>query len=263
MIKSKNIGKKIRQLRESIDYSQAELAKAIGISREVLSNIENGIRMPKLEEIDKLASFFHCSIEEIISSKSNVEIIVEKKKQPRVKKEKIRVSVPQKNLEKFKEVFLYILNEVGAKPNIGKTVIQKLLYFIDFDYYEKFEEQLIGATYIKNKYGPTPIEFMNIVDEMLRDEDIVAVKNKRFDFDQIKYLPLRKADLSGLNANELSTIENVLERLSDMSASQLSDYSHNDIPWIGTEDKETIDYEAVFYRTPAYSVRQYFEEDQN
>jgi len=30
------------------------------------------------------------------------------------------------------------------------TVLYKILYFIDFDYYEKYEEQLMGALYIKN-----------------------------------------------------------------------------------------------------------------
>ena len=54
----------------------------------------------------------------------------------------MRINVPQKNFQKFKEVLIYILNSVGAKPNIGETVIYKLLYFIDFDYYEKHEEQL-------------------------------------------------------------------------------------------------------------------------
>ena len=82
------------------------------------------------------------------------------------KKEKvepqIRISDPQKNLEKFKEVFLYILNKVGSKPNIGETVIYKLLYFIDFNFYEKYEEQLIGAAYLKNRFGPTPVEFKKI-----------------------------------------------------------------------------------------------------
>ena len=44
--------------------------------------------------------------------------------------EEMRVSVPIRNIPKFKEVFLYILNKVGAKPNVGKTVLFKLLYFI-------------------------------------------------------------------------------------------------------------------------------------
>ena len=64
----------------------------------------------------------------------------------------------KKILKKFKEVLLYILEKVGSKPNVGMTVLYKLLYFIDFDYYEKFEEQLLGATYIKNHFT-NPVEF--------------------------------------------------------------------------------------------------------
>lgn len=261
MIKSEELGKKIRQLREDRKLSQAELAKVIGTSREIVSNIETGARMPKLGEISELSSFFHCSIDDLISDEGNVEIIVKKSKEAKPEKETLRINVPQKNLDKFKEVFLYILNEVGAKPNIGESVLQKMLYFIDFDYYEEHEEQLIGATYIKNKYGPTPIEFIKVIDEMIDAEDLEKVKS-RHHYEQTKYLPLRKADLSNLSANELSTINKVLERLSDMNAKQIAEYSHNDIPWLATDDKEKINYEAVFYRNPPYSVRQYIEEDQ-
>lgn len=261
MIKSEELGKKIRQLREDRKLSQAELAKVIGTSREIVSNIETGARMPKLGEISELSSFFHCSIDDLVSDEGNVEIIVKKSKEAKPEKQTLRINVPQKNLNKFKEVFLYILNEVGAKPNIGESVLQKMLYFIDFDYYEEHEEQLIGATYIKNKYGPTPIEFIKVIDEMIDAEDLEKVKS-RHHYEQTKYLPLRKADLSNLSANELSTINKVLERLSDMNAKQIAEYSHNDIPWLATDDKEKINYEAVFYRTPPYSVRQYIEEDQ-
>jgi uncharacterized phage-associated protein len=51
-------------------------------------------------------------------------------------------------------------------------------------------------------------------------------------------------------------IDEVLERLSDMNANKISDYSHNDVPWITTRNGDVIKYESVFYRTPAYSVRQ-------
>ena len=130
----------------------------------------------------------------------------------------MRISVPQKNLGKFKEVLLYILNKVGSKSNIGETVIYKLLYFIDFDFYEKYEEQLIGATYMKNKYGPTPVEFKKIVDKMSKDKEIEKVKSNFFAYPQTKYLPLRKPDLSKLKANEIEVIDDVLNKLSDMTA---------------------------------------------
>ena len=64
----------------------------------------------------------------------------------------LRVDVPLMNVVKFKEVLLYILSKIGAKPNVGQTVIYKLLYFIDFDFYELYEEQILGLRYIKNTY---------------------------------------------------------------------------------------------------------------
>jgi uncharacterized phage-associated protein len=67
--------------------------------------------------------------------------------------------------------------------------------------------------------------------------------------------------LSKLTGQELTTINNVLERLSDRSAAEISRYSHDDVPWLTTEDGKVIDYESVFYRTAAYSVRAYDDED--
>ena len=171
--------------------------------------------------------------------------------------EDMRVSVPQKNIEKFKEVFLYILDKVGGKANVGKTVIFKLLYFIDFDYYELFEEQLIGLEYIKNTYGPTPVDFDTMCNDMIERGEIEKVESNFFDKHQTKYLPHREPNLQVLNARELQHIETVLAKYSGWSASRLSDFSHRDVPWIGAKEKEPISYESVFYRTSETSVRNY------
>jgi len=162
---------------------------------------------------------------------------------------------------KFEEVLLYILDKVGSKVNIGEAVIYKLLYFIDFDYYEKFEEKLVGATYVKDDYGPTPVEFNKIVKSMLDKKDIVKVADEYFQYPQTKYLPLRKPDLGVLDANEKAVIDEVLNRLSDMDDLQISDYSHEDVPWQTTEEGQEINYRAVFYRTPAYSRRNYIDDE--
>ena len=39
-----------------------------------------------------------------------------------------------------------------------------------------------------------------------------------------------------------------------MTATQVSGYSHEDMPWKATEKMGEIDYELVFYRTPTFSV---------
>ena len=42
-----------------------------------------------------------------------------------------------------------------------------------------------------------------------------------------------------------------------MSAKEISEYSHGDMPWRATEDYEIIDYGFVFYRDPEYTVKVY------
>lgn len=256
-----SLGKRIKILREGLRISQEDLAQKLEIDRAALSLIENDKRALRADELVLLSKALDISIDELLDVQSSTEIILEKAHQPKEKKEDLRISVPAKNLKKFKEVLLYLLGKVGAKPNVGETVLYKLLYFIDFNYYEKYEEQLIGATYIKNHHGPTPIEFQAIIKDMIDHKEIEVVKSKYFQHQQTKYLPHREPDLSVFTANEIKLIDQVLEKLSSMNATTISEYSHQDVPWIVTPERKKIDYESVFYRTPAYSVRDYSKDD--
>ncbi|MEK7175272.1 MAG: type II toxin-antitoxin system antitoxin SocA domain-containing protein [Patescibacteria group bacterium] len=246
------------ELRNNQGISQAFVAEKIGVSRASYIEIEKGAKELTISQANKIAEIFNVTLIELISGKQISCIKVSlKDNAEKKKKQEIRVDVPQKNLKKFKEVLLYVLEKVGSKSNVGMTVLYKLLYFIDFDYYEKFEEQLIGATYIKNHFGPTPVEFKKIVELMEIKGELETVKSKYFLHDQTKYLPRREPDLSVLSANEIKHIDEVLVRLSDKNAKELSDYSHEDIPWLIAKENEIIKYEAVFYRTKETSVREY------
>ena len=253
----KKLGENIKILRKQHGITQQKLADLLGLSRPTVSQIEIGERKLSADELIKLADIFNISVEYLLGLKREPKIIIKKTERKEKPKYQVRINVPQKNIKKFKEVLLYILNKVGSKPNIGETVLYKILYFIDFDFYEKYEEQLIGATYIKNNYGPTPVEFRKIVEKMIDDGEIIKVESTYFEYPQTKYLPVRKADLAKFKANEIELIDNILYRLSDMNASQISEYSHNDVPWLTTENQGIIEYESVFYRTPSYSVREY------
>ena len=230
---------KIAKQRKALGISQEELARRLGISRPTFIKIEKGERKATQKEQRLLDDTF-SSIEEH-------------------QNDGIRVNIPEKNIKKFKQVLLYILEEVGAKPNVGMTVLYKLLYFIDFDFYEKHEKQLMGLTYIKNTHGPTPREFISVIEEMKEKGELVEVKSRYFAHEQKKFLPNSEPDLSLLNGEELEVIKNVLQRYSDKSASTLSDMTHRDTPWQATSEGENIDYELAFYRPEEFSVRDYGE----
>jgi hypothetical protein len=127
----------------------------------------------------------------------------------------IRVSTPSFKKEKFKEILLYVLTQVRSKPNVGETVLYKLLYFIDFDFYEKYEEQLTGVTYIKNKHGPTPREFKKVLGQMEANKELFTEKTEYHNRPQTKYIPSRSPNLSVLETREIEVINQVLRRLSD------------------------------------------------
>lgn len=250
-------------MREKNELSQEFIASKLSISRPTYIAIEKGQREITIEEAKSIAKLFNMPLEQLINEQVDSQRVEVKRSKAKKNhhSSNLRISIPQKNFEKFREVLLYILSKVGAKPNIGETVLYKLLYFIDFDYYEKYEEQLIGATYIKNHFGPTPVEFTKLVKEMLDAGELELIKSKYFQHEQKKYLAVREADLSKfLSAQELQHINEVLARLADKNATELSDYSHLDVPWITTEEGKTIDYESVFYRTSKTSVRNYAED---
>jgi len=253
------LGKRIKALRERLHISQQRLAELLDVARPTITQIESGGRKLAAGELLKLSKIFNTSIDKLTDFQKEPEVILEESKEKKKIEPSIRINVPQKSMEKFKEVLLYILNKVGSKANIGETVIYKLLYFIDFDFYERYEEQLIGATYMKNQYGPTPLEFKKIIEKAIEQGEIMIVKDRYFQYPQTKYLPLRRSDLTRLKAHEMGVIDEVLCRLSDMNAVQISDYSHNDVPWLTTENGQVIEYEKVFYRTPPYSMREYGE----
>ncbi|MEW5815079.1 MAG: type II toxin-antitoxin system antitoxin SocA domain-containing protein [Spirochaetota bacterium] len=250
------LSKFIQQQRNKHNLTQEYMASELAISRPTYMQIERGEREITVSEAKKLAGIFGISLEDFLAGRA-IQHKVTIEPQKKTGKPDIQIRVTKKNLEKFKQVLLYVLGKVGGKPNVGETVLHKLLYFIDFDYYEKYEENLMGATYIKNYHGPTSVELGLIIADMRKNGEIEAVKSQYFKYEQKKYLPLKRPNLDMLSAREIEHINEVLARLSDKNAREIEKYSHEDIPWKAAKDGEALSYESVFYRDERYSVRNY------
>jgi transcriptional regulator with XRE-family HTH domain len=255
------LSRRVKALREKLGLSQDTLARKVGVSRSALSQIETGERRVTADELVKLSEALNTPVGVLLGIESEPEVCLARDAKPAAAALPMRINVPQKNLAKFKEVLLYVLGRVGSRPNIGETVLYKLLYFIDFDYYERYEEQLVGATYVRNRYGPTPVEFGKVVERMERGGELERVRSTYYKYPQTKYLPRRAPDLTVLSAQEQTLIDDVLARFSSMTAAQLSDYSHGDFPWRATTPGQAIEYETVFYRVAPYSRREYPDTD--
>ena len=251
------LGKFIERQRVDQSLTQEYLASKLGISRPTYRKIESGDREPTLSEAERLAEEFDMTLADLHAQKAPKHEMTVKESARKQTEPQSRVR--KKDLAKFRQVLLYVLDQVGGKPHVDETVLHKLLYFIDFDYYEKYEENLAGVTYIRNHYGPAVRGLGDILKQMQEQGQLMTVKSKHFTHVHKKYLPLVPPDLSILSARELQHIDEVLARLGNKNASELEAYSHGDIPWRSTASGEAISYERVFYRDEKYSVRHYDE----
>ncbi|MDH5367181.1 MAG: DUF4065 domain-containing protein [Cyclobacteriaceae bacterium] len=256
-LSNKELGNRIMTIRKRKSLSQEDLAALIGIARSALAQIELGNRKISIIELVNLSLNLGFSIDKILAKEFKFQDVDITLGTDKLKEEEERISIPELNVDKFRNILLYILERCAGKPNVGETVLYKLLYFSDFNYYEVYEEHLTGAKYRKLPYGPVPNNIGDIMGKMIEIGELKRIKTEFHGYPQTRYIPLIKPDLRELKASEIEVIDHVIGQLSDYYATAISDYSHKDIPWLSTDEGDVIDYELAFYREKPYSVRNY------
>lgn len=63
---TQKIGQKIAKTRKEQNFTQLELADALGVSYQAVSNWERGQSMPDIEKLPELANFLHLSLDDLL-----------------------------------------------------------------------------------------------------------------------------------------------------------------------------------------------------
>jgi len=222
ILTQKQIGQRITVLRKLKGLSQEKLAKSVKISRPSLAQIELGNRGVDVLELQKFSFVLGFSLDDFMSTDFTASQEVEGQVEGKSTKTEERISVPTLQVTKLKNVLLCILERCAGKPNVGETVLFKLLYFSDFNSYELYEEHLTGANYRKLPFGPVPQKLDTIIGQMIEQGQLQRVKTEHCGYPQTRYLPLVKSDLTELRASEKDVVDRVIEQMSDWSATAIS-----------------------------------------
>ena len=67
-----DLGNKLIELRKSKKLSQEELAEKINVSRQTISNWENGRFYPDIDALVKLSKYFNISIDDLLNCDDKV-----------------------------------------------------------------------------------------------------------------------------------------------------------------------------------------------
>lgn len=257
----------ITALRKTYNLSQQDLANLTGLGIATINRYENG----------SLQNEAHDTILSLLKNPQAVKELLDKNKD-KFSQEKI-ASITQKiyelykkeNLKNIELIFERYSNKelTGNRPfslkrlinlislianklkekniELTRTKLNKLLFYIDFLSFKQNNISITGAVYAHLPYGPCLESFDTVISSLV-EENILNIKEVTYKDKSYEVLePLRKPQTDVFEQKELSLIEQTLEKLSKLSAGELSDISHKEKAYTATQNGEIIEYSFAKY----------------
>lgn len=220
-----NVVENIIKMRELSGYTQDDVAKALGLSRQSWILVEKCDRDLSTEELDRLAALFGVSITDFFEN------------------------VP--NLDKFKQIYYACLKFAkNSHGNVSKTKLAKLLYLVDFTTYFNTLESMSGVRYRKMQYGPLADVFLDLTDDLVEGGKVkLTVLDEGA---QMLSLKTKEAREDLLSAEELKTIKNICDLWKDKSTSEIVNFTHEQNPWKVCRMGEYIPYPLIIQEDPEH-----------
>lgn len=221
----------ITTLRKKKGFSQAQIAEKLCMARTSYIDVEKGKRELNVSELEKLASIFGLSIEQVLSGSFS-------------------------NYEKYKQMILsYLRMDITSKKDgkVPKTKLAKLLYLADFAWYYDHLESMSGMQYRKITHGPVPDSFFRAIDE-LEESGKIVIERKNDDGKEM--MLIQEADsnknerINSLTKDELKLLEKIAKKWQSKKTNEIVNFTHNQMPYTLCRNDELIPYELIIQEDP-------------
>ena len=237
-----SFGKNISTLRKKARLSQDDVARALNMTRPAYKQLEVAEREPSVAELKNISELFGQRVEDLIGGNMSIK--------PELDGEPLASGL---NKMKYRGLILYLAQKVGAQPNVGETVLYKLLYFTETLSLVRLNRLIAGEKFIKRQYGPVPQSFRAVTNDMLDRGELDRVRGRYFTYMQTKYLP--RIASTGLTDEEREIVDKVIGALGSMTATELSDLSHEDEPWKQAKQGKCLNLSLVGKTSPEQAAR--------
>lgn len=154
------------------------------------------------------------------------------------------------NESKYKNIILYLASNIGKGTIIGKKKLYKLLYFLDFDFFEKYDRAFTGDVYHKLPMGPAP-SYLDAIIEHMKKDGLIRIEKQKNSLgyeDSVVYKTLQNPDVSIFNKEELEMLKRVIRLYGGKSGTELERLTHKEAPYLAVEEGEEIPLELAHYR---------------
>ncbi len=254
----------IRGIREKYDLSQRSLGRLLEWGQITVNRYENGaiqdaphndilkfISNPEnmLEIYERNNQLLSLNVR--TSLKKKIDDLIQKETEPHFRTSLERYLLSNKvvdefsgykefDLTKMTNMILYITQSLNGT---FKTKINKLLWYMDFVYFNEFSVSISGSNYIHLPYGPIPDDYDLIIGVMI-NEKLLEKEEVSFKQDVVgeNLKALFAYDSNCFNEGELKVMDFVIGYFKDFTCGQISEYSHEEKPYKKTADNEKISY---------------------
>jgi Protein of unknown function (DUF4065) len=152
------------------------------------------------------------------------------------------------NVQKMRELILYLSSLSELDPHFGMTKLNKLLFYCDFTAYLNFGKSITGFDYQRWTWGPRPQDIDEVL-KTLQENGALAVEHRqRYNYPQNRAYALKDANLQLFTAQEIDLIHYIIKQFKDVNAKDISETSHGFLGWQLAEDHETIPYSVAKVR---------------
>jgi uncharacterized phage-associated protein len=158
------------------------------------------------------------------------------------------ISMAKLDEKKYKNAIVFFAQKI-QNGTLGKLKLMKLLYYLDFDFFEKYGKSVTGDEYLRFENGPVPRMAEKLIKEMNGKE--IKVTNRKIKEglnDQQHIEALENFDINLFTKEELIMLEEIASKWEKFSGSEMKTATHGEAPWISTKPNGVIDYNLAYYR---------------
>lgn len=158
------------------------------------------------------------------------------------------------NKAKYENAILYLTRRLGGEVH-GKKKLAKLLYFLDFDFFEKNERSVTGDEYKALPMGPFPSAMDGITAGLAGSGKLTIEKRSEYSgYEPTEVYGAKvEPDIAVFDPEEVAMLDRVILKYGNLNGKQLQDLTHAEAPYIGTEPNQVIFYELAAYRGTDFS----------
>lgn len=146
------------------------------------------------------------------------------------------------NKSKYKNAILYLLKYCNNE-HLGKTKLNKLLYYLDFISYRDRGKSITGDVYIHEDYGPIPTKSDEILSELKKEKKIkVDFDDEYKKYGRYNFSSLKSPNLEAFDKYEKELLEKICKLFYTWSNDKIITQTHLEAPWFYSKPYDVVDY---------------------